>query len=310
MTTYDRADWHNDAAVQAGQPPENAFTHIGLYLGWLIRNDLHDESIFPAGHVAAVKRGAMTGSDLADDVDGKLLPDLVTVDGQAFSDANYQRYVEAYNSLFPGVADYGVPDDDASYAAVARLLDGLYFGWVAAGRPGPDGATVPERHLGSSEVIPMNLSDDRRGNLRRFERTDAREFERLIPVNLTKPPMQVRSMPASQWGSSLLNQSLKRLGTAPNDVAVVHAMGGSGRAVLMLAIYGLAGIPADVLLAEFTVAVHVPPEARWERRVIAKRKVRWAETREFTVALWAQDGVVFHAVGEPEVVKAAVQRLP
>src|SRR5690349_15012547 len=42
VTSYDRIDWHLDSAIAAGQPEENAFAHIGLYLAWLIRHDLHD----------------------------------------------------------------------------------------------------------------------------------------------------------------------------------------------------------------------------------------------------------------------------
>ena len=45
MATYDKLDWPYDAAVAAGQPPENAFTHIGIYLAWLVRNDLHADDV-------------------------------------------------------------------------------------------------------------------------------------------------------------------------------------------------------------------------------------------------------------------------
>ena len=40
MTVYDKLDWHLDAALSAGKPEENAFSHIGLYLGWLVRNEV------------------------------------------------------------------------------------------------------------------------------------------------------------------------------------------------------------------------------------------------------------------------------
>jgi hypothetical protein len=63
MAAYDKLDWHYDAAVEAGQPGENGFTHIGIYLAWLIRHDLHDPDSFPADHVEAIKRGKMTGSN-------------------------------------------------------------------------------------------------------------------------------------------------------------------------------------------------------------------------------------------------------
>ena len=69
VAVYDKLDWHFDSAVAAGQPPENAFTHIGFYLAWLIRHDLHNARFLPPEHVEAVKHGEMTGSDLADDID-------------------------------------------------------------------------------------------------------------------------------------------------------------------------------------------------------------------------------------------------
>ena len=76
VTLYDELDWHYDTAIEAGQPEENAFTHIGLYLAWLIRHDLHDPDLIPKQHSDALKRGEMTGSDLADDIDGKLVGDV------------------------------------------------------------------------------------------------------------------------------------------------------------------------------------------------------------------------------------------
>ena len=48
MASYDKLDWHLDAAVAAGRLEENAFTHIGIYLAWLIRNNLHDPESFPS----------------------------------------------------------------------------------------------------------------------------------------------------------------------------------------------------------------------------------------------------------------------
>ncbi|MEJ7803359.1 MAG: hypothetical protein WKH68_08315 [Candidatus Limnocylindria bacterium] len=44
-TAYDKLDYHVDGALQAGQPEERAFTHIGLYLAWLIRHDLHNPEL-------------------------------------------------------------------------------------------------------------------------------------------------------------------------------------------------------------------------------------------------------------------------
>lgn len=131
-TKYDDIDWH-EAAAQAGQPREHAFTHIGLYLAWLIRHDLHDQRSFPVDHIRSVKAGEMTGSDLADDTDWKLLSDLMTADGASFSDARYERYLTDYGELVADESDYGMAEDCALYARVAPLIDRLYADWIRDG---------------------------------------------------------------------------------------------------------------------------------------------------------------------------------
>ena len=127
-------------AIDAGQPPENAFTHIGFYLAWLIRHDLHDRRWFPREHVAAVLSGEMTGSDLADDTDGKLMSEHMTDEGSAFSDARYRAYLHEYERLVADEPDYSVVDDAANYTRIAAAIDALYAAWVAGGRP----ASEPE----------------------------------------------------------------------------------------------------------------------------------------------------------------------
>jgi hypothetical protein len=141
---YDKLDWHLDGAVAAGQPEENGFVHIGFYLAWMIRHDLHDPLWFPPEHVAAVKAGEMSGSDLADDIDTKLGADEMSPEGSAFSDACYARYLEAYAQAFAHVPDYGVVDEPANEARAAEEIDRLYAGWVADGRPAPAGQADDE----------------------------------------------------------------------------------------------------------------------------------------------------------------------
>jgi hypothetical protein len=137
-TKYDDADWHVSAAIEAGQPGEHAFTYIGLYLAWVIRHDLVDRSMLSRKHVAALKRGEMTGSDLADDVDGKLISDMLTAEGRAFTDYYYPKYLRDYSLLFDAEPDYGVADTGETYARLAPVLDGAFRSWLGSGRPGPE----------------------------------------------------------------------------------------------------------------------------------------------------------------------------
>ena len=329
MAVYDKLDWHVDSAVAAGQPREQAFTHIGFYLAWLIRHDLHSAGAFPPEHVAAVKRGEMTGSDLADDIDTKLVSHVMNGEGRAFSDARYGAYTTEYGQLFKGLPDYGVVDDDSNYRLAEQLLDRLYGDWVAEGRPKappepPLEADFP-RPTSVGVMLPPGFSEDQLGELlapwKDTEVTVMRppteeqmphqspELEALIPRDLTSPPMQVSSVRATDWGSSLLNRALKRLEIRPKDAVVVNGLGGQGAQTLTVSIYGAPGVSAARLEAEFQSVIFRLPESKLQRRDIAGRQVNWASGREFNVAFWARDGVVIHVAGEVAAVEGAIGRL-
>jgi len=280
VATYDRLDWHYDSAIAAGQPPENAFTHIGFYLAWIIRHDFHDADVFPASHVAAVKSGEMTGSDLSDDIDTKLVPPVMNAEGQAFSDARYAKYLAEYSKMFADVPDYAVVDDPASYARVAPMIDALYAAWIAGGRPdadadaggstesdlfdGPDLSDMAREQIDAA-MAELALAYDRFAE----DEPDpelmsklAPELESLIPADLTDPPMRTNSVRASAWGSSLLTRSLRRLDVDPMEATVVVAMGGRGAGSLTVMLYQIPGIAAERLLAEIESAITLPPQGR------------------------------------------------
>jgi hypothetical protein len=328
--SYDRIDWHLDSAVEAGQPEEQAFTHIGLYLAWLIRHDLHDPGMFPRDHIDALKSGDMTGSDLADDIDGKLVADVMSGEGRAFSDARYEAYLGEYAALFDDVPEYGVVDGPDAYQRVEPVLDRLYAEWVDGGRQVPPPAEdegIPDGDLPAMSTVlmaPPGLSQeeidrliaDIPGDVEVMDADSipkahaAPALETLIPADLTSPPMDIDSVSAKSWGSSLLTRALRRLDVAAKDVAVVHAIGGEGPRTLTVSIYSVPGIDAARLIEEFRSVIFRIPGSEWEPRVIADREVQWAAAEEFTVAFWARDGMVVHVTGQPEVVVPAVSRLP
>ena len=251
MGSYDRLDWHYDSAIEAGQPPEHAFTHIGFYLAWIIRHDLHNPEMFPASHVDAVKGGEMTGSDLSDDIDTKLLPHDMNAEGRAFSDARYAAYLAEYAKVFADEPEYSVVDEPANYARIAPVIDSMYASWIADGRPEAVDET-PELPAGLDFFPDMARAQidsmvDRVGReLRRACRRRARsrghvsdgtELEALIPSDLTDPPPRINSVRASTWGSSLLNRALRRLEVDPSEATVVVAMGGRGERTLTVMLY-------------------------------------------------------------------------
>jgi hypothetical protein len=324
VATYDRLDWHYDSAIAAGRPPENAFTHIGFYLAWIIRHDLHNQRVFPASHVVAVKGGEMTGSDLSYDIDTKLIPNDLNAEGRAFSDARYAAYLAEYATVFADQPDYAVLDNAANYARIAPVIDSLYASWVEDGRPkavdetpdsasGPDFSRAMSQDQTDSVIIELAAGY---GGLAGEEPDPevmsrlAPRLETLIPSDLTDPPIRTNSVRASIWGSSLLNRALRRLEVEPSDATVVVAMGGRGPRTLTVMLYEIPNVEADRLLAEVESAITLPTRGRWTDRQVAGRKVRWSSGTEFTVAFWAGDGLVVHLAGSAEDIERAAPLLP
>lgn len=329
---FDDVGWHDGPAAAAGQPREHAFTHIGIFLAWLIRHDLHDSRRFPRDHVRAVKAGSMTGSDLADDIDWKLISDEMTAEGAAFTAARYDRYMTEYNELLGDDADYRVPETEALYARVAPVIDGLYAEWVAAGRPAPapkeaspfeaefdamfEAAAIPWEDLAEDAdgPIEVQLNADGSYEVRRPEAPhDDAKLEALIPTDVVDPPIVMSSVSATHWGSSLLNRELKRLGVRPRDVLVAYGFGGSGEKTIAVSLYRVPGASPTQLLEAFGSVIFRPRRSLWSARTIGGTTVLWAEGREEDavrhVAYWTRDELVLHVAGDPSDMEAMIRRL-
>lgn len=115
--TYDHADWHTDAARDAGQPVDRAFVHAELYRTWLRRRDLLAQE-WPSPSAPEV-----------------LAADDLTDEGRAFIDTYYGRYLDDYAVVFGHLGPYGVTADHDSFDQIARIIDQRFAEWVYAGRP-------------------------------------------------------------------------------------------------------------------------------------------------------------------------------
>jgi hypothetical protein len=161
VTVYDSLDWHADAATRAGRPALSGFAHIGLYLAWLIRNDLHAPGCLRPERIAGVKSGALTGTNLVDDVDAKLVADLMSPEGRAFSDARYGAYIDAFQVAFAELPAYGAVDNAANYERMAPILDQLFSAWVADGRPiNPREHAVDRKVAEAADWAALNVGSD------------------------------------------------------------------------------------------------------------------------------------------------------
>jgi hypothetical protein len=295
---FDDVGWHEGPAAEAGQPREQAFTHIGIFLAWLIRHDLHDARWFPRDHIRAVKAGTMTGSDLADDIDWKLISDAMTADGAEFAASQYDRYMTEYNNLLGEDAGYRVPETDVLYTRVAPLIDRLYAEWVGAGRPAPE----PKEASPQAESEAMSRPEE--------PHVDA-DLEALIPADIVDPPIAMSSVSATHWGSSLLNRELRRLGVRPRDVIVAAGVGGSGQRTISVTAYRIPGASQAQLLEAFGAVIVRPRRSWWSERVIGDTTVSWAEGKEapehWHVAYWTRDELVLHVAGDPSDMQALIR---
>jgi hypothetical protein len=327
VASYDKLDWHYDSAIEAGQPPEHAFVHIGFYLVWLIRHDLHNPKAFPPAHIEAVRRGEMSGTDLADDVDTKLVSMVMNEEGRAFSDARYPTYLEAYSAAFSAQPEYTVVDDPANFARIEPVIDELYAAWLAEGRPKQatnatttDFATSSMGSDTSPELSREHVEVGKRKTARpeeagpgrpgpdapedfEFEMVDVRDLprpheapdlERIVVERLGIAANDVSSVSASHWGSSLLNRSLKRLAVRPRDAVVVTALAGSGDGSVMVIVYSVPGVSRSLLETEFASAIHQPSSRDWRPSEVNGQHVLVSKDRDFIVIYWAADGLVFH----------------
>jgi hypothetical protein len=130
-TKFDDADWHRGAAEEAGQPEENASTHMSLYLTWLIRHDLIGPGWLRPGQLVAVKAGALAGRHVLRSMDDKLISDTMQNGGADFSTDCYAKYLEAYGAAFVDEPDYSIRCDTNAYERIEPAIDRLWADWLS-----------------------------------------------------------------------------------------------------------------------------------------------------------------------------------
>lgn len=93
MANIDHADWHYGGNYPAGLPPENAGTHIGIYLAWIINRELGSKALVKLGAETYQKllRREATGRDLLlTELDEKFFSRLLNSEGGAFTRDYYE----------------------------------------------------------------------------------------------------------------------------------------------------------------------------------------------------------------------------
>lgn len=140
MGSIDRMDWHYGGDFPEGLPTENGGTHIGMYLAWIINNDLIGEMHLEDAQesILAVKNRQITGRDfLIKECDEKFWNDDLNEEGLAFTkyyysdDSGMKQYIQDYEQILSNNVEstYHVEDTWDNYDKVARVLDIRYKEW-------------------------------------------------------------------------------------------------------------------------------------------------------------------------------------
>jgi hypothetical protein len=147
MGSIDRIDWHSGGDFPENLPEVNGGTHIGMYLTWIIQNDLigqlHLEDSTEA--IQKVKSRQMTGRDfLIDFCDEKFSDEDLNEEGIKFTDFYYQtdsnekfkNYMDNYCDVIGEEVDsiYEVEDNWENYDKLKPLIDKRYAEWKKSGQ--------------------------------------------------------------------------------------------------------------------------------------------------------------------------------
>ena len=133
--SIDRADWHYDGDFPADLPIENGATHIGMYLTWIIKNNLQGELLdeeMPEA-IADLKKRKINGRDfLLDYCDEKLTEDDLSEEGLAFTEDYYSdAYISDYEAILAKnlASIYHVEDFWENYDKIAPVISKRFSEW-------------------------------------------------------------------------------------------------------------------------------------------------------------------------------------
>jgi hypothetical protein len=140
MANIDRADWHYGGNYPPELPQENAGTHIGMYLAWIILRGLGSKELVlhAADTYNWVRNREVTGRDLLfTKLDEKFFDELLSPEGEAFTRSYYETngYANDYDRVLGADLPtlYHVQDTWENFDKLAPVLDERLAAWRAIG---------------------------------------------------------------------------------------------------------------------------------------------------------------------------------
>ena len=133
--SIDRADWHYGGDFPNDLPIENGATHIGMYLTWIIKNNLQSEFLdeeMPEA-INDLRKRKISGRDfLLDYCDEKFTEEELSEEGLAFTEDYYSEdYISDYEAtLADGLASiYYVENSWENYDKIAPAISKRFNEW-------------------------------------------------------------------------------------------------------------------------------------------------------------------------------------
>ncbi len=132
---YDRAKHHFLGNFPSVLPIEQAYVHIGMFLGWICENDLYSDFFEEeaALQILRFRRRQISCSILSAVWDGYLGSELFNEEGNEFCQYYYQsgKYKKDYERTLaadlPSI--YHVEDNWKNYEKIARKISARYRKW-------------------------------------------------------------------------------------------------------------------------------------------------------------------------------------
>jgi hypothetical protein len=135
---YDKAKYHYEGNFPEKLDDEQAYVHTGLFLGWLIENDLISESFKKEYNIEIdlFKARKKTGPKVFESTSGSLVDDMLTSQGNDFAgyyfkfdpNGNFIKdYMELLASDLPSI--FHVKDTWSNYDKIKKRFDQRFSDW-------------------------------------------------------------------------------------------------------------------------------------------------------------------------------------
>lgn len=140
MTAYDKAKYHYNADFPEELPKLQAGVHCGFFLGWIIEQGFCSKTFAEDFHddIKAFKQRKRTGPQLFMRIGGVFASDMLSDEGNAFTESYYNDYMMDYLFFLELEDDvksaYHVPDTWDNYYRIAERLTDEYEYWLNKSR--------------------------------------------------------------------------------------------------------------------------------------------------------------------------------